>query len=81
MTCLKEIGLCLQILFTIPHFNRERNWEDLCIPLKNQQNVHLPITISTSREVNFQLKFLIESFIIKLLMRHIFENVNLINRR
>ena len=30
-TCLKEIGLPLQILVTPLHSNPEHNWEDLCI--------------------------------------------------
>ena len=35
--CLKEIGLCLQILITYSTLNSEHDWEDLYIQLRNQQ--------------------------------------------
>ena len=39
-TCLKDIGLHLQILLTTPHSIVEHHWEELCIQLRMQQNMH-----------------------------------------
>ena len=34
--CFKDMGPCLRILMTVAHYNSERNWENLCIRLRNQ---------------------------------------------
>lgn len=36
-TCLKKIGICLQISLTTPHAIVNTNWEDTCIQSRNHQ--------------------------------------------
>ena len=72
-TCLKEIGLCLQIIITNLHSMNEHNWEDLCIQLRNQQTCTSMITKSSEVPSGFCL-----CLIVNLLTEHEFCYVYLI---
>ena len=78
-TCVKEIGLRLQLWNNYSTLNIEHNWEDLCIMLRNQQTCTSDNHNYIMGGPNFQSS-LWTCFIVDLLMQHKFCSVNLVGR-